>query len=128
MSGPFIIRSSRVTSPERNLVACPYCDDEWVHFAGAEFSGPTDGGPTRTCTPYWREDKPGVEVEVLGGRRLSLEEALPPSSRRGAVALIFDGECGHSFALTIAQHKGMEFVHVNRLIRREELRNAEAEQ
>jgi hypothetical protein len=99
-------------------VACPFCDFEYTHFQGVEFSC-TDRGPTRTATPWWREDKPGVEVEVLGGRRLSLEEELPRSPRRGAATLIFDGECGHSFGLTFEQHKGQEFVHVTRLIKRE---------
>lgn len=127
MTAQSIIRLSRLVSPVRNIIACPYCDDEWVHFVGVEFSGPTERGPTRTVEPWWREDKPGVEVGVSGDRRLTYGEGLPRSSRRGAIALIFDGECGHSFALTIAQHKGMEFVHVSRLTRREELRNADNE-
>lgn len=120
-----VIRMSQMVSPSSYVVACPYCDEEWMHFKGVEFSGPTERGPTRTATPWWREDHPGVEVEVLGGQRLSLCQPLPRSSRRGAVALIFDGECGHSFALTFTQHKGIEYVHVSRLTYREELQNAE---
>lgn len=33
-----------------------------------------------------------------------------PSSRRGAVVVTFEGECGHVWALEIVQHKGETFL------------------
>jgi hypothetical protein len=34
------------------------------------------------------------------------------ADRRSAVALVFDGECGHAWELRIQQHKGVNLVDV----------------
>ena len=87
-------------------VCCPRCDEEYVHFLGVELSA-SNGLPV-TVRSVWQEDDPRVGVTVF-----SQFGPMEPSSRRGAVMLVFEGEsCRHRFGLTFAQHKGNEFVYL----------------
>jgi hypothetical protein len=80
-------------------IACPACGFEYSHVREA---GTLLGG-----------DEGGV---YPGTRAIGL---APDHERRSAVAIVFDGECGHAWALRIQQHKGINFVTVGLMASRE---------
>ena len=74
-------------------VACPVCGADYSHVREAgTLLGGDEGGVYRG-------------THVLG---------VTPS-RRSALVVVFDGECGHSWELRIQQHKGVNLVEVRRV-------------
>ena len=80
-------------------VFCPICRDNNQHHGQVIVFGRKDG----------RED--AATVVTCVGRDID-ERALAgnPSSRRDAIRILFDGECGHQWWLDIVQHKGETFL------------------
>jgi hypothetical protein len=75
---------------EEWAVACPTCAGDYSHIREAgTLLGGDEGGVYRG-------------THVLG---------VTPS-RRSALSIVFDGECGHSWELRIQQHKGVNLVQV----------------
>lgn len=78
-------------------LSCPLCASSYQHH-GDVFAFRREGG----------EDGPsGVGRPGVAGWEPT---EANPSSRRGAVAITFEGECGHRWRLEIVQHKGETFV------------------
>lgn len=79
-------------------VCCPVCGHDYAHHGDVlSFHRGAEDGPT----------------VVIANRAVSEWEAAEienPSPRRGAIRIMCDGECGHSWWLDIVQHKGQTFI------------------
>jgi len=80
-----------------HLVTCPLCGGDYTHHDRTAVFDRTAGEDTE------------VQVYTLPGMP---QAALRnnPSSRRGAVRIELWGECGHTWYLDIAQHKGRTLI------------------
>ena len=84
---------SGLIEPMSGTILCPLCGDEYSQIgrvftllgSDALEAGVYDGTEAVGCTP----------------------------SRRSALGIEFEGECGHSWSLIIQQHKGNNFVYVD---------------
>ncbi len=79
-------------------VHCPVCGHENSHMR-------------RVYTRRWR-DADEAQTPYEGTHFVTVDE---PRERRGAVVVELDGECEHRWALVIQQHKGTDYVTVERL-------------
>lgn len=77
------------------LVCCPVCGFDYAHHGDVlSFHRGAEDGPT----------------VVIANRSIIETEMQNPSPRRGAIRVMFDGECGHSWWLDVVQHKGQTFI------------------
>jgi hypothetical protein len=77
-------------------VACPRCGFDYSHIREA---GTMLGGDEGHIYPG---------TQVLG---------MATTERRSALAIVFEGECGHAWILRIQQRKGVNLVTVDELPR-----------
>jgi hypothetical protein len=76
-------------------IACPVCGGDYSHIGNV---GTLIGSDEHEALIYHGT-----------GMRGCVEE------RRSALAIVFDGECGHRWQLRIQQHKGVNLLEVYRL-------------
>ena len=79
------------------IVLCPVCASEYTHHINTKVYERLNGedGQTVVLTPGLGE----------------LEQSdFNPSKRRNAVAIEFQGECGHFFTMYVVQHKGVTYI------------------
>ena len=88
------------------MLLCPICGFDYTHHNQVDVFERIGG-----------EDGPTLQITVDGAQVTVAPSDENPSSRRGAVAIQFYGECGHTWDLTLVQHKGTTFVQVARMPR-----------
>lgn len=81
---------SRERDPQNAYIACPLCGFEYTHIREvfSRLGGDESGG-----------GYPGTAISSYGS-----------GSRRDALVIVFDGECGHAWELVIRQHKGSNYL------------------
>jgi hypothetical protein len=80
-------------NPGELAIACPVCGFYYSHIREAL---------TRVGTDVY-------EAEVYAG---TVAGGTATGERRSALVIVFDGECGHAWEVSIQQHKGINFVEV----------------
>jgi hypothetical protein len=75
---------------DRGIMLCPVCQHDCSHIRSAFTVIRSDEG--EACV------YPGTEAEEAS------------EWRRSGIAIVFDGECGHSWRMVIQQHKGANYV------------------
>ncbi len=78
----------RVAPGERECIHCPYCGYDYVHIT-----------------------KP---LTFSGNDRYEAAHAFLMGVRGDVHAILFEGECGHSWALAFGSHKGQIFYEIVR--------------
>lgn len=85
---------------DQSLVAlCPICWGEYSHQNWCAAFGRIGG-----------EDGDSHLSLITDGEWEGIDPGLNPSSRRHGLRIAIDGECGHRWYLTIAQHKGQTLI------------------
>jgi hypothetical protein len=82
-----------LTATPEWAICCPECGQENSHIREAYSLIGRDPG----------EAGPPYQGTVAKG---------PTGERRNALAIVFDGECGHAWRLIFQQHKGTDYVYV----------------
>jgi len=74
-------------------IVCPECGSEYGHIREV----------------FTRMGEDAAEAVVYKG---TVARGTVEGERRSAVAVVFDGECGHAWELRIQQHKGTNWIDV----------------
>ena len=88
------------------VMLCPECGGNYAHPVTVNVSPSDHMGKTAT---------------TVGADGVRVEASREPWDRGVAIAVTFDGECGHTWEHVLHFHKGQTFLHMNTVERPQEL-------